>query len=129
MRWSLALVASLLIADPALAGVVSPSLPLTGPGSLSGSTTLAVGEPLLVVLPGEGPGHAWEARPADPALLEPQTAHCAAARGSGTASVPSCFAWAARAPGATVLTFVYRRHWETSPDGVLRYDLTVTVRR
>lgn len=135
-----ALAACLLIAGPASGGVVSPTIPATETGTtktgttetLRGSTTLAVGEPLLVVLPGQaGAGYSWEARPGDPAVLEPQTAQCAGARGDAPVggAVPACFAWAGRAPGTTVVTFVYRRHWETQPDGVLRYDLTVTVTR
>jgi predicted secreted protein len=132
MRRSAALAAFLIVACPATAGVVSPTLSLSGPDTQTGSTTLGVGEPLLVVLPAQaGAGYTWEARQADPSVLEPQTAQCAGARGDTpvSATLPACFAWAGRAPGTAVLTFVYRRHWETRPDGVLRYDLTVTVTR
>lgn len=132
MRRRAALAAFLIVACPAMAGVVTPDFPPTASGIQTGSATLAVGEPLLVVLPAADlPGYAWEARPADPSVLEPQTAQCAAGRGDTpvNARVPACFAWAGRAPGTTVLTFIYRRHWETQPDGVLRYDLTVSVTR
>ena len=126
------LLALLLAASPAAAGVVQPSLPLTETGTLHGATTLAVGEPLLVVLPAQaGTGYAWEVRPADPAILEPQTAHCASAPSRGArpgAPIPACFAWAGRAPGTTTLSFVYRHPWETSAPA-LGYELTVTVTR
>lgn len=124
--------ALLLAASPAAALVVQPSLPMTETSTFAGTATIAVGEPLLVMLPTQaGTGYSWEVRPADPAVLETQTAHCSAARGDARvgATVPSCFAWAGRAPGQTTLTFVYRRHWETQPDGVLRYNLAVTVGR
>jgi predicted secreted protein len=121
----------LAFAGPAAAGVsVQPSLPLTETGTFTGAATLPVGETLLVVLPGQaGTGYAWELRPVEGRILERQGAHCAGARPAGRAggSEPACFAWAARAPGAATLTFVYHRQWETTPDRVLRYDLSVTV--
>lgn len=43
------------------------------------------------------------------------------------ATVPACFAWGGRARGTTTLSFIHRRHWEIQADGVLRYDLAVSV--
>ncbi|MFT3973282.1 MAG: protease inhibitor I42 family protein [Amaricoccus sp.] len=134
MPRALALSVLLLATGPAGAGVVQPDLSPTETGVVAGSASLAIGEPLLVVLPGQaGTGYAWEARPADGAILETQTARCAAARAEGDArvgvTIPACFAYAGRAPGVTTLTFVYRRSWDVSPDGALRYDLTITVGR
>lgn len=120
-----------LATSPAAALVVQPSLSTTEAGVLTGAATIGVGEPLLVVLPTQqGTGYTWAVRAGTSAVLETQTAVCDAARGDTRvgATVPSCFAWAGHRAGTTTLTFIYRRHWETRPDGVLRYDLTVTVR-
>ena len=130
MRTLAALV--LVLAGPAAADVVvRPGLALTGTGTVAATATVPAGERLVVVLPGQpGTGYAWEPRPADPALLAPVEAPCEAGPADGRVGgvVPACFAWRAVAPGEATVTLVYRRHWEANRDGVLRYDLTVTVR-
>jgi len=124
-------VALLLAAAPAVAEVVvHPDLALTDTGTTRGAATVRAGEILAVRLPGQpGTGYSWEVRPVDPGLLAPRETRCAEPPADGRVGgvVPTCFAWRAAAPGAATLAFVYRRHWETEPDGVLRYDLAVTV--
>lgn len=90
----------------------------------TGAISLPVGETLRIEMPGPPrPGHAWQPRWPDPAIVEPVEGICPEAAGFSR----SCFALTARAPGEAVVTIIYRRHWETLPDGLLRYDLTVTV--
>lgn len=110
--------------------VLRPEIALTGGGAVSGAARLDVGDVLVVVLPSQaGVGYSWEPRPADPARLGPTEAACPERRADGLvgAPAPACFAWRALAPGEVGVTLVYRRHWETLPEGVLRYDLVVTI--
>ena len=124
----IALAALLLAAATASAEVVVQPDFARDTDHHTGAISLPVGETLRIEMPGPPrPGHAWQPRwpdPApDPAIVEPVEGICPEAAGFSR----SCFALTARAPGEAVVTIIYRRHWETLPDGLLRYDLTVTV--
>ncbi|HET9069904.1 MAG TPA: protease inhibitor I42 family protein [Amaricoccus sp.] len=130
--------AAALIAGPASAEtvVVRPDLALAAAGRVPeqgrGSVALAVGDTLRVELPAQpGTGYSWEPRPSADAVLEAiaNGADCPTGIPTGRfgAVETVCFAYRALTAGETTVAFVYRRHWETLPDGVLRYDLAVGV--
>lgn len=119
------LLAPLLLAATTASAEVRVRPDLTPDADLhTAAVSVPLGETLTIEMPSPpAPGHAWEPRLPDPAILEPVEDACPEPPMTGR----SCFAFTARASGETVVSIVYRRHWETRPDGLRRYDLAVTV--
>ncbi len=119
------------MAAPAAAEVVlRPDLTLTDTNRHTAAVSVPVGGTLRVEMPAQpSTGYSWEPRPAEPAILEIGN-DCDAGPGEGLVGGlgRSCYLWHATGEGKTVLSLVYRRHWETrADDTLLRFDIEVTV--
>lgn len=128
---ALALAAGLAAAPLAADVTLRPRIELTGTGPITEAARLRVGEALQIRLPAQpSTGYSWEMRIEGPALLAPEEAACPATRTDGPVvggAAPTCFAFRALAPGETRVAFLYRRHWETRADGLLRYEVRATI--
>lgn len=121
-----------LAAPPAMADVViRPDLPLTGSDTIAATARVPLGDTLIVMLPAQpGTGYSWDPRLPEAGVLLPIDADCVVQRpldGRVGGVEPVCFAYRATGSGAETASFVYRRPWEDGTDGLLRYDLAVTV--
>lgn len=139
MRLAIALLASLAAAPAAADVLLQPRIELTGTGPIAEAAHLRVGETLRILLPAQpSTGYSWEMRVEDPSVLAPDEAACPAPRADGVLDggldrglvggvAPVCFAFRALAPGETRVALTYRRHWETRPEGLLRYEAKVAI--
>lgn len=95
-------------------------------------TTLRQGEHLAISLAANpSTGFAWVLKPYDEAVLAPSTPFNVIEPGAhrdGEVGVPGTAVWRfdARAPGATVLTYEYRRAWsDAAPAQTASFPITV----